>query len=51
MSNKTKPPVIKETPKKTRLNPQQRAQRMQQILFSAIAFIVILSMILAITAK
>ena len=33
--------------KKTRSNPQRRAQRMQQVMFLGLAVIVVLSMVLA----
>lgn len=41
----------KVTPKKTRLSPEQRSRRMQQILFASLAVIMILSMVIALVAK
>jgi len=38
-------------PKKARMSPQQRAQRMQRILFLGLAILVVLSMILALVVK
>ena len=38
-------------PKKARLNPQQRAQKTQQILFMVLGIIVVLSMLLALVYK
>jgi hypothetical protein len=41
-------PAVK---KKTRLSPEQRAIRIQRIFFSALAVIMVLSMIIALVAK
>ncbi len=38
-------------PKKTRLNPQQRARRIQQIFFLVLALLVVISMILALVVR
>jgi len=46
-ANKQKPTVKK----KARLTPEQRAIRIQRIFFSALAVIMVLSMIIALVAK
>ena len=40
-----------EAVKKARMNPQQRAQRMQQIFFLGLALIVVVSMILTLVIR
>ncbi len=51
MPNKTKVSDRTGETKKTRMSPQQRAQRMQQILFLALAILVVLSMVLALIVR
>jgi hypothetical protein len=48
MPVKKQKPVVK---KKTRLTPEQRSIRIQRIFFSALAVIMVLSMIIALIAK
>jgi hypothetical protein len=48
MPSKTLKPAVK---KKTRLTSEQRAVRLQRILFSALAVIMILAMLLALIAR
>jgi len=41
------PKKISQPVKKAKVNPQKRAQRLQQVLFLGLAVIVVLSMVLA----
>ena len=40
-----------DAPKKQRLNPQQRAQRIQQIVFAVLGLIIVLTMILSLVYR
>jgi hypothetical protein len=51
MPKKTRSTEKSGATKKTRMNPQQRAQRMQQVLFLGLALIVVISMILALVVR
>jgi hypothetical protein len=51
MPKKTKSSARAATPKKPRINPQERSRRLQQILFLALAIIVVVSMVLALVVR
>jgi predicted nucleic acid-binding Zn ribbon protein len=51
MRKKTGPEVKGGTQKKSRLNPQQRAQKTQQILFFVLGIIIVLTLILSLVYR
>jgi len=51
MPKKTKSSARAATPKKTRMNPQERSRRAQQFLFLGLVIIVVLSMVLALVIR
>lgn len=51
MRKKTGPEVKSRTQKKARLNPQQRAQRTQQIVFLVLGIIIVLTLILSLVYR
>ncbi len=51
MRKKTNPEVKSGAKKKSRLSPQQRAQKAQQILFLVLGIIIVLTLILSLVFK